>query len=230
MGFEYRGSNGPYYYRKVRTGNKVRSEYIGGGSISSICAALDHDHQQERNFRRSAELDWQQSLRSQELANYYVEVTAWLDSQMAQLGFVRHKRGEWRKVTGTTIVNDLRAPLSLIEACTRLAALKRFGIEGESMKGKQILEELERRVESLLRDGNSPIEQILAERIAIAEAHVHYLQNAMFCTDSWNQRKVIDRELNSASNRLLQAVRSLASIRRLPPLTLIQVNPAPRGH
>jgi len=40
MGWETRG-NGSYYYRKVRDGGRVRSEYVGAGMLAEALAGLD---------------------------------------------------------------------------------------------------------------------------------------------------------------------------------------------
>jgi hypothetical protein len=58
MGLETRGS-GRYYYRKVRRGRHVVSEYRGGGEVAELLAALDAEaataRQATQAQRRQAE-------------------------------------------------------------------------------------------------------------------------------------------------------------------------------
>lgn len=225
MGLERRGSSGVYYYNKVREGKKVRSEYVACGELAVLSAEFREGVRAELAEELAVEREalvrkWSRP----ELHGYYHEVTSWLTGAMAAQGYRRHNRGEWRRMSDQQLAQAKPAPASLLALNSRYAAIKAFNLELESEGGKQILREIQQRVNDLLREGDTAIEKVLAERIAIAEVHVEYLQNGAFSSETWRQREFVERELNSASNRLIQAVRALASIRRLPPLTLVQVN------
>jgi len=47
MGWEQRRGRS-YYYRNLREGGRVRSEYIGGGTLAELCAEHDGCGRQER--------------------------------------------------------------------------------------------------------------------------------------------------------------------------------------
>lgn len=49
MGWETRG-NGSYYYRKVRDGGRVRSEYLGAGVVAELLAEVDDLDRQRRQL------------------------------------------------------------------------------------------------------------------------------------------------------------------------------------
>ena len=55
MGWETRG-NGRYYYRKVRDGGRVRSEYLGAGLFVDLLAEVDDLDRQQRQLDAEA---WQ---------------------------------------------------------------------------------------------------------------------------------------------------------------------------
>jgi hypothetical protein len=59
MGLELRHGR-LYYYRKRRDGNRVESEYVGGGMLAELAATLDHEAREEARGRAAAvEAEWQ---------------------------------------------------------------------------------------------------------------------------------------------------------------------------
>jgi len=52
MGWETRGGRS-YYYRKERSGGRVRSVYVGGGQIAVFRAMLDKESRDEEDGRRA---------------------------------------------------------------------------------------------------------------------------------------------------------------------------------
>ena len=53
MGLERRG-NGRYFYRKVRCGDRVSSEYVGTGLVAAVLAEQHETAQRERRAERRA--------------------------------------------------------------------------------------------------------------------------------------------------------------------------------
>jgi hypothetical protein len=90
---------GRYYYRSVREGGRVRTEYVGTGPEAEAAELIDRFETLDRE--RAAEV-WRERRRAAEaedlaavLAFDRVEVVARLALESA--GFRRHKRGEWRR-------------------------------------------------------------------------------------------------------------------------------------
>jgi hypothetical protein len=88
-----------YYYRNVRKGGKVHSEYIGSGSVAERAYEIDRRVKRARDEDASA---WRVEREAIEAADKIqaatfdaVEVMVRLTLELA--GFHRHKRGEWRR-------------------------------------------------------------------------------------------------------------------------------------
>lgn len=98
MGWETRG-NGTYYYRKVRRGGRVTSEYIGGGYLAEALAGIDELDGLERQL---AAAEWRSTVEDERRrAGDLAAVDALVKSAVAAVlianGYHTHKR-QWRKM------------------------------------------------------------------------------------------------------------------------------------
>ena len=88
-----------YYYRSIREGGRVRSEYVGAGEAASLVALLvasDRDQKKTERQDWKAERD-QADAEDRELAEWCDGVEAVAEAVMILAGYHRHHRGEWRK-------------------------------------------------------------------------------------------------------------------------------------
>jgi hypothetical protein len=100
MGIEIRRGN-PYFYRKVRRGGRVVSEYVGGGLLGLAGAREDEDARAER--QREVEF-WRAKRERMEdeeraIAGDFDRVEARVREVLTAAGYHR-LRGEWRKRRG----------------------------------------------------------------------------------------------------------------------------------
>lgn len=98
MGWETRG-NGSYYYRKVRKGGRVVSEYIGAGDVAELLAKSDELDRQRRQLEAA---EWRAVVESdRQQAEALAEVDELVKSAVAAVlianGYHTHKR-QWRKM------------------------------------------------------------------------------------------------------------------------------------
>jgi hypothetical protein len=97
MGWETRG-NGRYYYRKVRRGGRVCSEYVGRGLVADMLADIDddarHDAQVQQRARR-AEVDAERRTAATlaEVDRMVQDMTA---AALIAAGYHTHRR-QWRR-------------------------------------------------------------------------------------------------------------------------------------
>ena len=100
MGWEAReGGAGPYYYRSVRRGDRVRKEYCAGGIHGQLAAQQDEAKRLRRQeeavrWKRELELLEQRTEFFREFAEVVEIVT---HAHLVANGFHR-RRGEWRLV------------------------------------------------------------------------------------------------------------------------------------
>lgn len=97
MGWEQRNGS-RYYYRKERSGNRVRSVYVGRGAMASLTAQLDELERDEREEKREAlrrEVEQQDAIDSQidEVCRMTEQLTR---ATLIASGFHLHK-GQWRR-------------------------------------------------------------------------------------------------------------------------------------
>jgi len=99
MGLETRG-NGRYYYRKVRDGDHVRSEYVGAGLLAEMLAEVDaddrHDAERQRQAWR-AEVDAERRALAA-LAEVDAIARALTAAVLIANGFHTHRR-QWRRTS-----------------------------------------------------------------------------------------------------------------------------------
>jgi len=87
-----------YWYRSVRRGAKVRTEYLGSGPLAALWAELDAVAREERETRRAAvraELETQREIdRAIDAAGEGVRTLT--EAVLLANGYHLHKR-QWRK-------------------------------------------------------------------------------------------------------------------------------------
>jgi hypothetical protein len=94
---------GSYYYRSVRSGDRVKKEYVGGGLLGQLAAKLD----ETERLRRTEEVAyWQaecQSLAQSAGFLRELEEAAKILTRAEFLvsGYHKHK-GEWRRLREST--------------------------------------------------------------------------------------------------------------------------------
>ena len=99
MGWEYRGSHGPYYTRSKKINGRVIREYVGGGEMGGIAALLDAEDRAERSAERAAWRERERKLDEAEevLQNLSDTIEAYARAVLYAAGYHRHKNGEWRR-------------------------------------------------------------------------------------------------------------------------------------
>ena len=101
MAWEQRG-NRDYYYRSVRVGGRVVKEYGGGGLMGYLAAESDEDQREQRAARRERERAERERWAALEgPTDELAELTDILVTvALADAGYRRHARGEWRRRRG----------------------------------------------------------------------------------------------------------------------------------
>ena len=97
MGWETRG-NGRYYYRKVRDGGRVRSEYLGAGVVAEMLADIDDDARHDAKRQRRA---WLAAVEAERrtgatLAQVDRIVSTMTAAALIAAGYHTHRR-QWRR-------------------------------------------------------------------------------------------------------------------------------------
>jgi hypothetical protein len=89
----------PYYYRSVRRGGRVTSEYRGAGQIAELAASLDAVQRERREAERQAERAEREADERQEaaVAEWFDRIEALTRIAIEAAGYHRHRRGEWRR-------------------------------------------------------------------------------------------------------------------------------------
>ena len=101
MAWEIRERGGPYYYRNVRDGEKVRKVYVGAGEIACISHEADVLLRTDRKAQRDREKE--ELGRLEDLAAPVEELSEAAEvlvrAYLIAFGYHRHK-GEWRRARG----------------------------------------------------------------------------------------------------------------------------------
>lgn len=97
MAWEGRGGR-QYYYRKVRDGNRVRSEYLGRGPQADLLACLGQIERAQAEARRREEERVKEEARAvdKQVNEVCSLVDALRDAAFLLAGYHTHK-GQWRK-------------------------------------------------------------------------------------------------------------------------------------
>jgi hypothetical protein len=97
MGWEQRRGRS-YYYRKVREGGRVRSEYVGSGIVAQICAGDDDDRRRDRQAKGAADHATRQAEAEidRQLADVESALALMTHATLYAAGCHRHN-GQWRK-------------------------------------------------------------------------------------------------------------------------------------
>jgi hypothetical protein len=88
-----------YYYRSVREGVRVRSEYVGGGIDAGLIARLEAIDRERRLTRRhdekAAREKWAEIEKG--LENLVADARRAAAEALRAAGYHQHHRGEWRR-------------------------------------------------------------------------------------------------------------------------------------
>lgn len=97
MGWERRRSRN-YYYRKMRVGGRVHSQYMGTGLLAQMSAEADNDKRRERNAQCAADRATRQaeSEIDRQLTDAESVLVALTHATLVAAGCHRH-RGQWRR-------------------------------------------------------------------------------------------------------------------------------------
>ena len=87
-----------YFYRKVRTGGRVRSKYVGTGIVAQICADYDDAKRRDRAAQRAADraAKYVETQIDRQLASMESAIAALRQATLFDAGYRNHK-GQWRK-------------------------------------------------------------------------------------------------------------------------------------
>ncbi len=98
MAWETRG-NGSYFYKSERVGGRVVKQYLGGGTAGMLASELDAEWRREARAhlaRQRAERErWAALERLADEQSKLADVL--MGAALADAGFRRHDRGEWRR-------------------------------------------------------------------------------------------------------------------------------------
>jgi hypothetical protein len=97
MGWEQRNGSS-YYYRKERTGGRVRSVYVGKGLIGGLSAKLDASERGEKEAEREA---LRREIRKQDAIDAQIDEVCRMTERLTHSALIASglhlHRGQWRR-------------------------------------------------------------------------------------------------------------------------------------
>ncbi len=106
MGWEMRGSSGPYYYAKERRGGRVVSTYLGRGEgAQAIADCIEYRRRRDDLDRRDRQGTIEQAEQTTAAARALLHdldrlAGAAMRAALTDAGYHQHDRGEWRRRRG----------------------------------------------------------------------------------------------------------------------------------
>lgn len=99
MAWERRDRGGWYYMRSRKVSGRVGREYVGGGIIGQMAAALDAEDRAEKEAQAEAWRAERDRLEKADapLEQMFDQVEALARASLMLAGFHRHHRSEWRR-------------------------------------------------------------------------------------------------------------------------------------
>ena len=99
MGWEERKRGvGPYYYRSVRKGSRIRKEYVGAGMLGTIAAELDEYQRRQRKEEATYWKEQKECLQQDVLFVQELEAAVKILTTAHLIGAGYHKhKGQWRR-------------------------------------------------------------------------------------------------------------------------------------
>jgi hypothetical protein len=97
MGLERRG-NRIYYYRKRRVGDRVISEYVGGGQLAHTAKEMDDIDATKKRIAMdgSQQALEKENMLTDQIGHAFAGVDRLLKAEMLRLGYHQHSR-TWRR-------------------------------------------------------------------------------------------------------------------------------------
>lgn len=91
-----------YYYKSVREGGRVRSQYFGGGLTAKLIAGMDDIDREDRKADRLEERETRDEERAidRALDELVADAGKAAAAVLRAAGYHQHHRGEWRKSRG----------------------------------------------------------------------------------------------------------------------------------
>ena len=99
MGWESRGGRGRYYTRSHKRNGRVVREYVGSGLIGRLAARDDEERRQRAAAARERFRQEQDAFTAAAAPHERLNTVAdaLLTATLADAGYHRHDRGQWRK-------------------------------------------------------------------------------------------------------------------------------------